>query len=244
MLHSSWIVSKQAHPKNRLFCFPYAGGGASIYRLWSQTLPPEVVEVCPIYLPGRETRIREEPFYSLDALIPPLVQALNPYLHEPFQIFGHSMGALIGFELTRQLRRQQLPTPTHLFVSGHRAPQIPRPGSQTWQKPDPEFIESLKTLGGTPDAVLQNAELMQLLLPTLRADFALNETYQYQPEPPLKILMTVFGGSEDKEVDPTKLQEWQKQTHYPITKKIFPGGHFYLHTHQPLLTQAIASHYI
>ncbi|GHO83341.1 thioesterase II family protein [Dictyobacter formicarum] len=242
MQRSPWIVSRQTYPKNRLFCFPYAGGGASIYRLWPQALPPEV-EVCPIQLPGHETRIGEEPIDRLQALLPALVQALNPYLHEPFQIFGHSMGALIGFELTRQLRRQHLPTPTYLFMSGHQAPQISRPATRTWQKPDAEFIQSLKNMGGTPDTVLQNAELMQLLLPTLRADFALNETYQYQAEEPLTIPITVFGGSEDKEVDPTELKAWQEQTIYPIVQRIFPGNHFYLHTHQSLLTQAIASYY-
>ncbi|GCE05926.1 thioesterase II family protein [Dictyobacter aurantiacus] len=243
MQRSSWIVSKQARPKNRLFCFPYAGGGASIYRLWQQALPSGV-EVCPIQLPGRETRIGEAPINQLTDLLPPLVRALTPYLHEPFQVFGHSMGALIGFELTRELRRQQLPTPTHLFMSGHRAPQLPREKTQTWQLPDAEFIQSLKNMGGTPDAVLQNDELMQLLLPTLRADFAINETYNYQPEPPLNIPITVLGGSEDKEVKSEELEDWQRQSTYPIDLHIFPAGHFFVHSHQAQLIEIIASHYI
>ncbi|GLV59121.1 hypothetical protein KDH_59490 [Dictyobacter sp. S3.2.2.5] len=203
-----------------------------------------MVEVCPIQLPGRETRIGEAPINRLADLLPPLVEALNPYLHEPFQIFGHSMGSLIGFELTRELRRRQLPTPTHLFMSGHRAPQTPREETQTWQLPEAEFIQSVKDMGGTPDAVLQNDELMQLLLPTLRADFAINETYHYQPEPPLNIPITVLGGREDKEVKPEELKDWQLQSSYPIDLHIFSGNHFFIHSHQPQLTRLIASHYI
>ncbi|GCF09100.1 thioesterase II family protein [Dictyobacter arantiisoli] len=243
MTNTPWIVSNQSHPSNRLFCFPYAGGGAnSIYRTWQQILPPGV-EVCPVLLPGREMKLQQPAYTDTAALVPQLAQQLLPYMNVPFQFFGHSMGALLSFELTRELRRQRLTLPTRLFVSAHRAPQLPRRSEPVHSQPDAEFIHSLRTLGGTPEAVLQNEELLQLFLPTLRADFTLCETYNYQPEEPFNLPIAVFGGQTDKDIPASDLAAWQAQSTRPITQQMFQGGHFYLHNQQAQLLQAIQPYY-
>jgi medium-chain acyl-[acyl-carrier-protein] hydrolase len=243
MSQSPWIISRQTHPTYRLFCFPYAGGGAAaIYRTWQQSLPSQV-EVCPILLPGREARFSEPAYTQVEELVIEASRQLRPYMNVPFQFFGHSMGALISFELTRQLRRQQLPQPTQLFVSSHRAPQLPRRQEPTYAQPDAEFKQSLKKLGGTPEAILHNAELMELFLPILRADFTLCEDYPYKPEAPLDCPIAVFGGLGDKDVPVSDLEEWRQQTTHSFSLQTFPGGHFYLHPNQKQLVQSISTFY-
>lgn len=243
MLQSPWIMSRQKHPKYRLFCFPYAGGGAAaIYRTWQQSLPPEV-EVCPILLPGRETRFTEPAYVQIEMLVQKLSEEILPYLNVPFQFFGHSMGALISFELTRQLRRQHQPQPTQLFVSAHRAPQITRHQESIYALPEKEFIESIKKLGGTPETILQNDELMQLFLPVLRADFELCEVYQHKTEAPLAMPIAAFGGLEDKDVPIADLEAWRSQTTSSFSMQTFAGGHFYLHPYQKQLLQTISAFY-
>ncbi len=179
-LTECWLRSPKPNPQAslRLFCFPYVGGGALIFRTWPNSLPA-TAEVCPVELPGRGTRLKETPFTRLLPLVQALAQALLPHLDKPFAFFGHSMGALISFELTRQLRRLYGLVPLHLFVSAHRAPQLPDPDPPIHTLPEAEFMEELRCLNGTPKEVLEQPELMELMLPILRADFALCETYIY-----------------------------------------------------------------
>lgn len=233
-----WRPSRRA--RLRLFCFPYAGGGASIFRTWSELLPPEI-EVYPVQLPGRESRLHETAFSELLSLISPLAQALLPYLDMPYAFFGHSMGSLISFELARYLRRERHhPGPIHVFVSGHRAPQLPDPDPPTHHLPEPEFIEELRRLRGTPEEVLQSAELLHLMLPLLRADFALCETYLYHPEKPLTCPITAFGGLQDDEVPRETLAAWREQTCNSFKLRFFVGDHFFLHKEQLSLLQALS----
>lgn len=236
-----WITFPKPTPgaRLRLFCFPYAGGGASIYRTWSGVLPPEI-EIYPVQPPGRETRLREKGFTQVPALIEALTPALEPYLNVPFAFFGHSMGALTSFELTRQLQRQGGPMPVHLFLSGHRAPQLPKEGDPIFHLPEPEFVEELRRLNGTPDQVLQNEELMKLMLPILRADFELCDTYDYTQEEPLPVPITAYGGLQDVEVSRDQLSGWREQTSGQFTMRMFPGDHFYLHSARALLMQTLA----
>src|SRR5262245_40590829 len=148
---SPWIAHRQpgAQTTLRLFCFPYAGGCASLFRTWIGQLPSGV-EVCPIQLPGRENRWKETPSTNLPELIQEMFRALPPYLNKPFAFFGYSMGALISFELARALRQQHYPSPLHLFVSACRAPQIPRSSRPIYQLERSSFIEALRQLNGTP----------------------------------------------------------------------------------------------
>lgn len=226
---SAWLRSypQKRQARLRLFCFPYAGGGASAFRSVFDRVPDEV-EICPVQLPGREGRFAEPPFSSLDPLITALHEELFPYLDIPYAFFGHSMGALISFELARALRRSgQAPGPVHLLVSGHRAPHLPDLRPPAHQLPEPQLLETLRSLEGTPEEVLHHQELLQLLLPILRADFAICETYTYVPQPPLACPISVFGGLRDPNVPCEAIQAWKQHTAKKCQVHFFAGGHFF-----------------
>jgi medium-chain acyl-[acyl-carrier-protein] hydrolase len=237
----AWITCARPNPQAcvRLFCFPYAGGSASIFRTWSGGLPAEI-EVCPVQLPGRGSRLMEPPYTRLSRLVQTLSRVLHPYMDVPFAFFGHSMGALLCFELARQLRRLYGLNPLHLFVSGHRAPQIPDPDPPIHQLPDDEFMEELHCLNGTPEDVLQNALLMQLMLPALRADFEMCEAYMYTIEAPLGCPISAFGGLQDQNILRSDLEAWRDQTSVSFKLRMFPGDHFFLHTSKLLLLETLS----
>lgn len=224
----------------RLFCLPYAGGGASIFRAWSDILPQEI-EVCSIQLPGRENRLMDPLFTELEPLVQTLADIVLPHLDKPFALFGHSMGALVAFELCRTLYQKRMLSPVHLFVAGHRAPQLPNPREPTHDLPTPLLLEQLRRLNGTSKEVFQNGELMQLMLPILRADLAICETYRYVASDSLTCPLSAFGGLLDGEVGYGDLVAWQSQTSSTFTIRMFPGDHFFLHSCRLPLLQAIAS---
>jgi medium-chain acyl-[acyl-carrier-protein] hydrolase len=237
----SWIACRKPNPRARLrlFCFPYAGTGASIFRTWSDGLPADV-EVCPVQFPGRGTRLMETPFTQLSLLVQALAQALVPLMDKPFAFFGHSLGALVGFELARQLRRQAGVQPVRLFISADRAPQIPQRDGPIHALPEGEFLVELRRLNGIPGKVLEEVDLMQIMLPALRADFAVYETYVYSTEPPLNRPFSIFGGLQDDRVSRGDLEAWQDQTSGSFSMRMFPGDHFFLGTTEPLLLQVLS----
>lgn len=236
-----WIQCLRPNPQARLrlFCFPYAGGGAWNFRAWADNLP-HPLEVCAITLPGRGHRFQEQAFTQMSPLVQAIASAMGSYLDQPFAFFGHSMGGLVSFELARFLRRGTQHHPVHLFVSGRRAPQLPATDQPIHALPDPEFLQALRRLNGTPKAVLENAELMRLMLPTLRADFTIFETYTYTPEPPLRLPISTFGGLQDAEVSIEALEAWREQTSNKFSLQMLPGDHFFLHTSQVPLVQLIS----
>jgi medium-chain acyl-[acyl-carrier-protein] hydrolase len=238
----AWIAFRKPNPQARLrlFCFPYAGTGAAIFRNWSGGLPADV-EVCPVQFPGRGTRLREAPFTQLSSLVQGLAQAVAPLLDKPFAFFGHSFGALVGFELARQLRRQSGGGPVRLLVSADRAPQLPARHRPIHALPEAEFLAELRRLNGTPGQLLDDKELMQIMLPVLRADFAAYQTYAYSPEPPLDCAISCFGGMQDQRVSRGELEAWRDQTRVACTLQLFRGDHFFLNTARPLLLQALSN---
>ncbi|MFL6332858.1 MAG: thioesterase II family protein [Pyrinomonadaceae bacterium] len=238
---SPWWVRTRPNPRAelRLFCFPYAGGAASSYFTWQEYLPPSV-EVFAAQPPGRANRLNELPLKDIDTLVAELGRSILPHLDRPFAFFGHSMGAVIAFELVRLLRRDGRAKPFHLFVSGREAPHAPDPRPPTYNLPEPEFIEALGRLKGTPQEVLRHEELMRFVLPLLRADFEAIETYVYKNEPPLDCPITAFVGLHDDEVSREQLEMWAGQTKASFSARVFPGDHFFLHTAQPALLKAIA----
>jgi medium-chain acyl-[acyl-carrier-protein] hydrolase len=195
-----WWVRSKPNPQAalRLLCFPYAGGTASVFRAWHLALPE--VEVYGIQLPGRANRFLEPAFTRAPDLVEVLAPALEGLFDKPFVFFGHSMGAIISFELARWLRCHGKPLPRRLFVSGRRAPQTPDAVPPRYLLNDVDFITSLSELNGIPDEVMNNPELVRLALPALRADVELSETYEYREEPPLECPITAFGGVDDNEV--------------------------------------------
>lgn len=226
---SAWLArgARAVAPRLRLFCFPYAGGAAAVFREAAEHLPDDI-EIYAVQLPGRPPRMRDAPCTSLAELVEAVSVALHPALDLPFALLGHSMGGLLAFELARTLRRQGGPAPLHLFVSACRAPQLPRVEPPAHRLPDAAFIERLRSLGGTPEAMLANPELMELFLPTLRADFAVSETYGCAPEPPLDCPITAFGGIDDLQVSRQDLAAWRTQTGGPFQVRMLPGAHFFL----------------
>lgn len=238
---TEWIQYRDPKPyaRLRLFCFPYAGGSASLYRSYTQRLPREI-EVCPVQLPGRESRMRELAYTRMDSLIHALVEALAPYLSLPYAFFGHSMGALISFELARALRQKKYREPVHLFVSGHRAPQLPARGVESHRLSDAQFLERLHDLKGTPQKIIAHPELMQLFLPLLRADFELCETYRWRQETPLACPLSAYGGTLDEEVPQESILAWREHTSRSFQMRFFPGGHFFIQKEQPAVLLALA----
>jgi len=236
-----WIACPRPNPQARLrlFCFPYSGAGASIFYPWLDYLPT-AIEVCPVQLPGRETRLSEPLFTRMGPLVRAAAQALLPYLDKPFAFFGHSLGALVSFELARYLRREHGLSPVHLFVSGHNAPQLPDRDPPIHDLPEPEFLEELRRLNGTPEEVLQHPELRELIFPILRADFEVCDTYVYEPDDPLNCPISAFGGLRDEHLSREGLEAWREQTIASFSLRMFPGDHFYLNTDRPLLLRALA----
>jgi medium-chain acyl-[acyl-carrier-protein] hydrolase len=169
-----------------------------------------------------------------------IAQAILPYVDKPFAFFGHSMGALVGYEVARLLRDGHGLEPTHLFVSAHGGPHIPESDRHVYKLSDSEFVKHLRTLNGTPNEVFDHPELMQLLLPILRADFELLGTYDYQPGAPFNCPITVFGGTQDYSVTPEQLEGWKIHTTANCLVKFLPGDHFYLLSHKSLLLRMLA----
>jgi medium-chain acyl-[acyl-carrier-protein] hydrolase len=236
-----WLALPRPNPRTRLrlFCFPYAGGNAALFRTWRNNLPG-TVEVCPVHLPGRGPRLLEPPFKRLSCMVEALTQALHPHLEEPFAFFGHSMGALIAFETARQLRRAYGFEPLHLFMSGSDPPQLAKIRRPTHDLPDDEFVKELERLNGTPRAVLEQNELLQLMMGQLRADFEVVETYRYTSEPPLSCGISVFGGHGDCETNHHLLARWREQSTGSFSLSMLPGDHFFLHTAESLLFRLLS----
>ncbi|MEV6942981.1 alpha/beta fold hydrolase [Streptomyces sp. NPDC051172] len=223
----------------RLFCLPHAGGGAASYLAWRERLGPDV-EVLAVVPPGREARHREEPYRRMAELLPPLTEAVVPYADRPYAIFGHSLGAAVGYELARALSAGPAGPPLCLFVSGRRAPRRPALGRRHLMS-DQELLSVLAALGGMPEELLGHPDLIRLLLPLLRADFELSETYEQLPGARLKCPVLALGGAADPEVPPAQLAEWRHVTTGTFGLRIYRGGHFYLTEALPELARTIGA---
>lgn len=225
-----WLPYRRPRPDAalRLFCFPYAGGLASVFRPWQRDLPPEV-EVCAVQLPGRERHWEPPAFTSLSRLVDALVEVLRPLLDRPYVLAGHSMGGTIAFELARRLQLRR--PPVQVIVSGTRAPHLPAPRGPRHVLPDNELVQELRRMGGTPREVLENEELMALVLPLVRADLELNDTHVHSPGPPLDCPLSAFGGLHDPIVPVEAVEGWRLYTRGGFRARMFEGDHFFIHTH-------------
>ncbi|MFO1417433.1 MAG: alpha/beta fold hydrolase [Methylotetracoccus sp.] len=235
------LAADRCGPGLDLYCLPYAGGSAAIYRSWTNAISPDIAAKA-IELPGRGRRFAEPPTRDLRALVATLMDQIDLRAGRPFAFFGHSMGALLAFELARAVRRESRRTPIFLFVSACRAPQVRRRDEprHTWS--DARLIDELRRLNGTPAELLDNEELLGLLLPVLRADLGICDGYRYEPEPPLDCPILAFGGLEDEQVSATEIAAWSEQTRTRFDLQMLPGDHFFLNASQSLLLQAINAH--
>jgi medium-chain acyl-[acyl-carrier-protein] hydrolase len=223
----------------RLFCFPYAGSGSSVYRGWAAAIT-QAIEVWPVALPGREHRLDESPIDDLRLLAAAVGDELARFLEPPFALFGHSMGALLAFELARHLRRQGRPGPRCLIVSAHRAPHLPDEQDRIHDMPTSEFLQELRQLNGTPAGVLGDRKLVELLLPVLRADFKAAELYRYTEEPPLRCPIVAYGGTTDGMISEAQLAAWDVHTDGGFAQRMFEGDHFYIQTKREELIARLA----
>ena len=195
--------------------------------------------MCAVQYAGRGSRIAEPLGEDVVVVMNGVYHDLLPFLTKPVAFFGHSMGALVSYEFARRLREEQQPEPVELFVSGCTAPHV-RTVESTYHLPEPEFIAELRRLQGTPAEVLENAELMQLMMPIVRADFKASQTYEYVPGPPLECPIRAFGGLKDEMVPREKVEAWSQHTTGSFRAQMMPGDHFFLNTSQSLLTRVIA----
>lgn len=236
-----WVYFPNPNPaaKLRLFCFHYAGGGGHVFHSWLKYIPSNV-EMGIIQLPGRGRRMDEPPIKRLLPLSAIIAKELVPYLNKPFVFFGHSLGALLCFEITRNLRRDNLNQPKHLFISSAKAPHQQNDREILHDLPKSLLIEKLAEYNGTPSEVLSNDELLNLLLPVIRADFELFETYEFQPESPLECHMVAYGGEEDCSIDQEGLAAWSEMSTGSFLLRMFPGGHFYINSSQSTFLQTFA----
>lgn len=237
-----WLVVPRPNPRAsiRLFCFPYAGSGAVVYRTWPNDLSAEI-ELFAAQLPGRENRFRETPRHDLTEVVSELAAAMQPYLHRPFAFFGHSLGGLIAFELAHHLRERHGLTPLRLFVSARRAPHLPEPFPPIHSLPDAEFIAQMqKRYGGIPQVILQTPELLHAMLPMLRADFALFEKYVYRARMPLECPIIAFGGEYDQIVRREEVAAWHEHTSARFTLRMVEGDHFFVRHAQSALVREVS----
>jgi medium-chain acyl-[acyl-carrier-protein] hydrolase len=216
-------------PRPRLICLPYAGGSAHIFQPWRQLLGNDIDVVAPV-LPGRGARLLQDPLSRIEDLIAWLQCELGDALAGDYALWGHSMGAMLSYELARARVDQGLPQPRHLFVSGRLPPHRPRRRDQYHLAADDALIARLTSMGGMPPEVLANTELMEMLLPMLRADVAVCETYAWVPDRvPLRVPMTVMGGDRDPEVPLADLLAWRDCSQGEVRIIPMVGHHFFLH---------------
>ncbi len=231
-MNQPWIrLSKEGEEAVRMFCFPYSGGSAQAFLPFAEKLPLHVA-VYAYEMPGRGRRFQDSLAESLNFLVNEAVDGLLSFQDNcRFVFFGHSLGGIISFETARELRRRKMPLPMHLYVSAKRAPHIPLTEPPVSKLPHDEFVEKLKVLGGTPDEILANQEILELMVPILQNDFKMFETYVYQQEPPLECPITAFGGLQDKFVTPDDIQKWSEHTERLFTRHVFNGRHFFIQSH-------------
>ncbi|MFI5727009.1 thioesterase II family protein [Streptomyces cyaneofuscatus] len=225
----------------RLFCFPYAGGGASTFRGWAELLPAEV-DVYAVQPPGREDRLFETPVDDLAVVLREVVPEILEFSNEPFSLFGHSLGAVVCWEVARTLRDDHGVEPEHLFLSGCRAlPTLHDGRRDLYALSDHELVTALREMNGTPEEILQNDEFMRLLLPAVRADYAMLSRYRFVRGTAPECGVTVFGGANDPAVSRGQLERWAADLPGGSQTLVLPGDHFFLHSSRVRLLAEIGS---
>jgi medium-chain acyl-[acyl-carrier-protein] hydrolase len=236
----AWLLRRpRPAPSVRLFCFCYAGGSAAVYLPWQATLGPDV-EVCAVQLPGRGSRYVEPFVPDIGAAADAIAHAVAPLLDLPCVFFGHSLGALLAYEVAQRLRALRLPLPHHLILSGAHGPRLRKPEALHLLG-DTALRARLERYAGTPSEVLADADLLALTLPILRADFRLAAEYAYVPRMPLPVSISVFAGRDDEFESLAQYEDWFRETTLGVELVWFEGGHFFLNTASSQVLERIES---
>ena len=233
-----WVVSRTDRDADfRLFCLPYAGGGSTLFRSWPAQLEFDVLAV---ELPGRGRRFAEPCAVQMDEIVEPLLKAMAPYLDRPFGFYGHSLGAMISFELSHACRRE-LGLEPELLITAASVPPRREPKRDRSGPDDDAIKQRLRLAGGTPPEALENKELMALLMPTLKGDFALIDGYYSRQTSKLSCRLTAIAGADDPLFPPSTVNAWAAETSGEFRRFVLPGGHFFMRESESALLSLLAA---
>jgi medium-chain acyl-[acyl-carrier-protein] hydrolase len=240
-----WIkLSKVENDYFRVFCFPYSGATAQVFRPLTQLLP-KGISVYSYELPGRGRRFGEEIPGTISEIIEEIHLSIVGMLDKPYVFLGHSLGGILSYEMARHIKAHGHPLPRHLFVTGIRAPQVPKREKNTFDLPRNEFIEKIKEMGGTPSEIFSNEEMLDIMVPILRKDFQIYETYSFTADIPVPFPITAIGGIDDKFVTREDLELWSIHTSSLFEIHMLKGDHFFIHDNMnriaQLITKAVSS---
>ncbi len=240
MLDTKWFVIPKPNPHAdlRLICFPYAGGSATTYMSWVKHLPQNI-ELVIVQAPGRGTRMFEKAFSTMASLTKELLTVFPNYTNKPYIFFGHSLGSRVAFELMSQLQHRSFPLPQYFIASGSRAPHIISSKKSIHHLPDDEFIAQLKLLNGTPQAVIENKELMELFLPLVRADFEIADNYCFTSKAIFNCPITVLSGKDDIDITQFHLESWGNFFNTKQEIHMIPGNHFFIESHKDVVLEKV-----
>jgi medium-chain acyl-[acyl-carrier-protein] hydrolase len=241
MVKSAQFVRQHGavHPRFRLFCFPFAGGSPAVFSGWGQQLGPEI-EVLAAHPRGRGMRFRERPDVLVHEMVEDFFSVLRTHLDLPFILYGHSLGGLIAFEITRLLELQGLRMPEHLMLGASAPPHLGLIHEAIHHLPNPEFVEALQDrYAGIPQEVLREPDLLAMFLPALKADFTAYELYQFAEANPVSCPITVFAGESDPGIQPSLLEEWSRHTSREFSLETLAGDHFFLSESSPIVLASI-----
>ncbi|MEY9840335.1 thioesterase II family protein [Streptacidiphilus sp. EB103A] len=240
VLDDVWIrrFHSAADQAPTLVCFPHAGGSASYFRPWSEALAPRV-QALAVQYPGRQDRLHHPRLTSVADFADEAFIALEPLMDRPLALFGHSMGAMIAFELGLRMRSRLGMEPSALFVSARRAPSAGKPDGAVHLLPDDQLVTHLHHLSGTDSRILDDESVLRMILPPMRSDYQAIETYLYRPGPPLGCPVVVLVGDDDGTITPSEARSWEAHTTGPFALHVFSGGHFYLAEHQQALADLV-----
>ncbi|MFK0167061.1 thioesterase II family protein [Rhizobium sp. NPDC090279] len=242
-IQNPWFMfgNSDSDAGRRLFCFPYGGAGAGAFRSWKGATVGDW-QLCLVVPPGREGRFREARYEAITPLVDSLAEAILPFLDRPFAFFGHSVGALTAFELARNLRRNGLQMPDHLFVSGRASPQVPLRVTNYHLRTGGDLVAALEAISRGSDRPAPDPAIVAAMEPLLRSDFAITETYAYRNEGPFDQPVTAFGARNDPTVGIDEIAAWQVQTTGAFALHLFDdGGHFFIDHYGQAIVDCIAA---
>ncbi|OPF73189.1 thioesterase [Streptomyces antioxidans] len=224
-----------------LYCLPYAGCSARVYDVWQAGLP-DSINVVPLELPGRGSRCTDPPLDTLPELLRDLTRGVNAEARAPYAVFGHSFGAIIAYELTRYVVSQGYPGPQSLIVSACRAPHLATPEEAIFDRSDEDFKRGLRKVGGTPEELLENDELMELYIPVIRADYTILDNYRRDPVQDVNCPILGLYGDADSDADKSAMSAWDAYTSGSFSLEPIKGDHFFLDDATEHVIQRVGAH--